>query len=204
MSADPKAFIARDRDAAAVALGAPPLLARSNRRSRWVAWAAMTALLIAVTATGLALLGRHVATAAVSLELGSDAPTVSPPVARTATDEVPAVTVVVPIAAPVATPVKGPLGPQSTVKVAQQVTSPGTRLETGPEDPRTVVELYQQVARALKSIADRRDMAADDLWMRYRRIRIQDALGSSAKRAAAINELAQIDQEIERRFRKQP
>ena len=225
-------LIAIDRDAAAAMLGVeiaqpssttPPLavaapaerpthdttstrelLALSNRRSRWVAWAAMAALLFAVTATGVALVGRHEATAAVSLELGSDVPTTMPPAARTtATESMPSVAVVMPIAVPV-TPVNRPVGAQPTVKVAQQVTPSAKRVETGPEDPRTVVELYQQVARELKSIADRRDMAADDLWQRYRRIRIQDAISSSGKRAEAMNELALIDSELERRFRKQP
>jgi hypothetical protein len=160
----------------------------------------MCALLIAVTATGVSLFGRREATAAVSLELGSSAPTTTPPPARTtATESVPSVAIIAPVVVPIVTPVRAPAG-QPTLKVAQQVAP--KRVEIGPDDPRTVVVLYQQVARELKGIADRRDMAADDLWQRYRRIRIQDALSSSSKRAEAMNELAQIDQEIVRRFGK--
>jgi hypothetical protein len=72
--------------------------------------------------------------------------------------------------------------------------------EASPADPSTVVEKYQRIARQLKQIADRRDMAADDLWQRYRRIRIQDALASSAKRAEAMNELSRIESELAKRF----
>jgi serine/threonine-protein kinase len=176
------------------------LLALSNRRSRWIAWAAMAALLIAVTATGVALLGRREATAEVTLDLGSSAPTTTP-ARNTATESMPPFAIVTPVLVPLATPVKAPpVERPPPLEVAPQVMP--KHVETSPDDPRTVVDLYQQVARALKSIADRRDMAADDLWVRYRRIRIQDALGSSGKRADAMNELAQIDQEIERRFGK--
>ena len=173
------------------------LLAMANRGSRWVAWAAMAALLIAVTATGVSLFGRREATAAVRLELGSGVPATTPPPARTtATESAPSISLVVPVTPPIRAPAVAP----APSKVAQQVAP--KQVETGPEGPRAVVELYQQIARELKGIADRRDMAADDLWQRYRRIRIQDALSSSGKRAEAMNELAQIDQELDRRFRK--
>ncbi len=177
------------------------MLALANRRSRWVAWAAMAALLIAVTATGIAVFGQHEATAAVSLELGSDAPTATPPTVRsTLPDSVPSLALIRPVAVPIATPVKAPPIAVTPV-VAKQVTPPAKQTEVPPQDPATVVKLYQQLARELKGIADRRDMTADDLWMRYRRIRIQDALATSGKRAEVMNELARIDQAIGRRFR---
>ena len=173
------------------------LLALANRRSRWVAWAAMAAVLLAITGTGVALLGRGDASAGVSLDLGSGAPVPTPVPARaTASETMPALAIATPPFVPITTPV---VMTPMTAKIAAP--APANRVETGPEDARTVIDLYQQVARELKSIADRRDMAADDLWMRYRMIRIQDALSSSSKRAQAMNVLAEIDREIDRRFK---
>jgi hypothetical protein len=87
------------------------------------------------------------------------------------------------------------------IAVARPAVSPRPPIEASPADARSVIAMYSSLARELKTIADRRDMSADDLWQRYRRIRIQEAVASSAKRAEVMNELAQIDREIERRFR---
>jgi hypothetical protein len=44
-------------------------------------------------------------------------------------------------------------------------------------------------------------MSADDLWVRYRRVRIQDVMTSTTKRAEALAILMAIDREIGKRFR---
>ena len=205
-------LISTDREAAASALGialaAIPthipdspttreLLAVANQRSRWVARIATAALLLAVTAVGVTLLGRHPAAAAVDLEMSAPV-TVGPTEDyATARETVPA-----PSADEQASVMPSPVGPKPTVVITTP--APKQTIEASPVDPSTIVEKYQRVARQLKQIADRRDMAADDLWQRYRRIRIQDALASSAKRADAMNELTRIESELAKRFGARP
>jgi len=65
----------------------------------------------------------------------------------------------------------------------------------------TLLQLYASLGRQLKRISDRRDLSADDLWQRYRRIRIQEAITSSANRADAMNVLTAIEREIQTRYR---
>lgn len=72
---------------------------------------------------------------------------------------------------------------------------------TTPPKAEDVLALYQSLGRELKSIADRRDMTADDLWVKYRRVRIQDVMTSPDKRAEALSILTSIDREIGKRFR---
>ena len=76
--------------------------------------------------------------------------------------------------------------------------APTTKAPPKAED---VLALYQALGRELKGIADRRDMAADDLWVRYRRVRIQDVMTSTTKRSEALAILTAIDREIGKRFR---
>ncbi len=63
-----------------------------------------------------------------------------------------------------------PVGPKPTVVITTP--APKQTIEASPVDPR----------------------------QRYRRIRIQDALASSAKRADAMNELTWIELELAKRF----
>ena len=63
------------------------------------------------------------------------------------------------------------------------------------------MQLYASVGRTLKRISDRRDLSADDLWQRYRRLRIQHAITTSATRADAMNVLTAIESEVEARYR---
>jgi serine/threonine protein kinase len=93
--------------------------------------------------------------------------------------------------------------------VQARTTSPTTTSAAAPpvakvvEVPRAedVLALYQSLGRELKSIADRRDMSADDLWVRYRRVRIQDVMTSPTKRSEALAILTAIDRELTQRFR---
>jgi hypothetical protein len=78
------------------------------------------------------------------------------------------------------------------------IAAPATKEPPKAED---VLALYQSLGRELKGIADRRDMSADDLWVRYRRVRIQDVMTSTTKRAEALAILMAIDREIGKRFR---
>ena len=63
-----------------------------------------------------------------------------------------------------------------------------------PKAPKAedVLALYQSLGRELKSIADRRDMAADDLWVRYRRVRIQDVIASEKQRGSGLHQVQPI------------
>jgi hypothetical protein len=91
----------------------------------------------------------------------------------------------------------------STVnRTAQQVTAPAPAPadEAPPPPPADVIEMYQRLGRRLKTIADRRDMAADDLWVRYRLVRIQDVYTSAAKRQTAVAILSGIQSELAKRF----
>ena len=65
-----------------------------------------------------------------------------------------------------------------------------------------MLRLYASLGRQLKKISDREDLVADDLWQRYRRLRIQEAIATSATRADAMNVLSAIDREIASRFRR--
>jgi hypothetical protein len=145
------------------------------------------------------LFGRSQASAAVELDIAADAP--APPTSDRATAKEPAPPTSLAVAndsAPTRTQVPAPVvGPSPVITTP----APKAQSESGPADSRSVIAKYQAVARQLKSIADKRDMSADDLWQRYRLIRIQDAIASSGKRAEVMNELTKIDLEIERRFK---
>ncbi|HEY4179626.1 MAG TPA: serine/threonine-protein kinase [Kofleriaceae bacterium] len=84
----------------------------------------------------------------------------------------------------------------------QQVTAPAPApiTEASPPPAADVIEMYQRLGRRLKTIADRRDMAADDLWVRYRLVRIQDVYTSAAKRQNAVAILSGIQSELAKRF----
>lgn len=73
-------------------------------------------------------------------------------------------------------------------------------VEASPVAPDSVIQLYASLGRALKRISDRRDLSADDLWQRYRRVRIQEAIATTATRAVAMNVLLAIEREIESRY----
>ncbi len=87
------------------------------------------------------------------------------------------------------------------IAITAPIVSPEPVIETPPAKPDTLLELYASLGRQLKRIADRRDLSADDLWQRYRRIRIQEAITTSASRADAMNVLTAIEREIETRYR---
>src|SRR6185503_10674462 len=116
-----------------------------------------------------------------------------PPVETVETAPVPVEPVVVP------TPSKLPVQarqPDPTPVVQTPKAPP-----KAPPKAEDVLALYQALGRELKAIADRRDMTADDLWVRYRRVRIQDVITSTTKRAEALAILTAIDREIGKRFR---
>ncbi|MBA3464673.1 MAG: serine/threonine protein kinase [Deltaproteobacteria bacterium] len=173
------------------------LLAAANQRSRWVTRIATAALLLGVTAIGLSIFGRGQASASVELDMASETHLAPTPERATTKDTAPPTSLAVAKATTVLpAPVVGP-GPVITTPAPKTQQLP----EASPADARSVIAKYQAVARQLKSIADKRDMSADDLWQRYRLIRIQDAIADSGKRAEVMNELMQIDREIERRFK---
>ena len=174
------------------------LLAAANQRSRWITRMATAALLLGVAAIGISVFGRGQASAAVELDMASDAPVAPVPMRATANEVAPPTSLRV-TSEPALVPAPVVVGPSPVI------TTPAPKSqqlpEASPADSRSVITKYQAVARQLKSIADKRDMSADDLWQRYRLIRIQDAIANSGKRAEVMNELTQIDREIERRFR---
>jgi hypothetical protein len=87
---------------------------------------------------------------------------------------------------------------QQPQQVAAPAPAPTT--EASPPPAADVIEMYQRLGRRLKTIADRRDMAADDLWVRYRLVRINDVYASAAKRQNAVAILSGIQTELARRF----
>ncbi|MDB4960178.1 MAG: serine/threonine protein kinase [Myxococcales bacterium] len=90
--------------------------------------------------------------------------------------------------------------PPATTDVAAEVVAASPPVETGAVTSATVLQMYAALGRQLKRISDRQDLAADDLWQRYRRVRIQEAIATSAKRSDAMHVLSAIEHEIETRF----
>jgi len=172
------------------------LLRRANARSRHVTWTVAVGLILGLCGTMLAL-RDHPDASGPRLDLVEEVEPAALGERATAPDDVPAHEldersgVALVIEPPVVHP----------IAVARPAGSPQPPIEASPADARSVIAMYSSLARELKTIADRRDMSADDLWQRYRRIRIQEAVTSSAKRAEVMNELTQIDREIEKRFR---
>ncbi|CAN5895180.1 hypothetical protein BH11MYX3_BH11MYX3_31000 [soil metagenome] len=175
------------------------LLSLASRRTRKIAWTAFAALLLVLLGGGIALIGANQASTHVAIELDTEihpTPVSDRGNAREMVPAMPPITDVVAVTAPIDGPHPIVHAPAVTAELARKAP-----VEVSPADARSVVAMYTSLARELKQISDRRDMAADDLWQRYRRIRIQDALRSSVKRAEAMNELAMIDREIGKRFR---
>ncbi len=211
------ALINHDRLAAAAALGfaleprrgdldsalapsADPDEPMTAPRRGWLAlWATLAVLLLFGVITGLALRSRAPAEP-VRVELAESAPlafafdvaaddnlAIAPPVDGVATR-----TTVQP---------RRP-GPAPTVAITPSaVPDKPVVVETAPAGPDGVMQLYASVGRTLKRISDRRDLSADDLWQRYRRLRIQQVLSSSTARADAVNVLTAIEREVEARYR---
>ncbi len=96
--------------------------------------------------------------------------------------------------------VPGPPKVQARTPITQNV-APRVEPAVTTTKAEDVLALYQALGRELKAIADRRDMSADDLWVKYRRVRIQDVMTSTTKRAEALAILTAIDREIGKRFR---
>lgn len=185
-------------------------LLRARRRSRRIKAAGLAAVLVGALSIGIAVRGSSTTTVA---RLAVAQPPITP-VYMTATEiHVPApapsptlpVTPVRRVREPVITHAQPPTGPAQLVSppAPVEITQPAPRelTETAPVDGKLVLELYASLGRELKRIADRRDMSADDLWQRYRRLRIQEMIGSASQRAEAMNVLAAIDEELARRFR---
>jgi hypothetical protein len=62
-----------------------------------------------------------------------------------------------------------------------------------------LAQLYGSIGRSLKQLDDRLGQQATlDLWPAYRRIRINEALGSRDKRIAAYQILRDLEREIAR------
>ncbi|MBA3451741.1 MAG: serine/threonine protein kinase [Deltaproteobacteria bacterium] len=169
-----------------------PLSERGRGRS--AVWATVLVMLLFAGIAGVALRSR------------TAADPIAVVLAETAHDDVPAA-VAAPEAAPdpvtAARPVVTPrrADPVSApVAVAAPVTPATPIVEARPVQPDSLLQLYASVGRTLKRISDRRDLSADDLWQRYRRIRIQHAITSSATRADAMNVLTAIEREVEARF----
>jgi hypothetical protein len=185
-------------------------LLRRNRR-RFRALIVGTSLLVAALSVGLAVRGssRHVTT---SLAATESSPA---PVQITATEMTsPAPTTAPPVSSPIApAPVRppavtrathAPVGPtQIVARAPLAIARPAPQLmdEVPMVDRKHVLDTYAALGRELKVIADRRDMSADDLWQKYRRLRIQEMIGTGAQRAEAMTVLATIDSELARRFR---
>jgi hypothetical protein len=150
---------------------------------------------IATIATAPVIIRQGARTDRVALEL--EAPETAATVTRSTArdDAAPALAAVTHVTVPrVAARSAKPLG------VAPEV--PRTQNETALPESTTaqVLGRYARLGRALKAIADRRDLSADDLWQRYRRLRIQDAITTAPKRAQAARVLDDIELELAHRF----
>ncbi len=173
------------------------LRASGSRRREW----AIALVAIALVAVIVFLLRRdHDDDANTEVHVGE---ATAPPIAMHAVaHEAPPPIVTAPAPAPIVVePVADVPGPRKLPVQAR--TSSAATVEPPAPTPKAedVLALYQSLGRELKSIADRRDMTADDLWVRYRRIRIQDVMSSPDKRAEALAILTSIDREIGKRFR---
>ena len=169
------------------------------RRSRIATWVTVAVLLLAAGITSLAMRSREPAEP-IRVEIVESAlPTLAPRIAR---EQVPAF---VPPPPPVVVEARPSLTPPRTEPAPSPVAiaepAPPVKIETPPAKPDDVLGLYASLGRQLKRISDRRDLSADDLWQRYRRVRIQAAIVTSASRADAMNELSAIEREVASRYR---
>ena len=192
------ALIVSNRRAAAAVLGVDEIEPMPvPRRGRIAVWATLAVLLLFGGIAGLALRSRA-PIEPVRVELAESAPNAF--ALDVAHDEIPAIA---PprdrVVAPTAVQPRRP-GPSPTVALAPAAVPDKPIVETAPVGPDGVMHLYASVGRTLKRISDRRDLSADDLWQRYRRIRIQEAISSIAARADAVNVLTAIEREIEARY----
>ena len=137
------------------------------------------------------------ATVALDVDVAPAMPALVPP-----SFEAPAV--VAPVAAPARAPIavvgrkrvaKAPAAPRvatqavaAPVAAAPVVADPGTPVV---QTSRLLATRYVEVGRALRG-------APDELWARYRLIRINDALGSETSRKQALVSLAEIERAIHR------
>ncbi|MBV8759270.1 MAG: serine/threonine protein kinase [Deltaproteobacteria bacterium] len=194
-------LIERDRGAAMIALGlaqpdpppAPVRNFKTGRRKRIASWQriaamAVIALLLLVS---VALLVRR-----------RDEP---PRIVRI---EAPAKVVTVPVpmpAPPMPSPVPPPAvtspapSPQPTHPVVAARAQPST--PGAPLSPPTAAELaaqYREVGNALKKREDRGG-SVDDLWSRYRWIRLADYLATADKRASCHDMLDRLTSDLSRR-----
>ncbi len=211
-------LIVRDRRAAAAALGvplAPPIEQVSESqiptdeihpihqpRRRVALWTTFAVLLLFGGIAGLALRSRA-PVEPVHVELGDSAPNaISHAVAN---DVVPSVvpTAQVVVAARTVVPPRRPEPVTIPVAaIALPVVPEVPNVEVEPIAADSLMQLYASVGRTLKRISDRRDLSADDLWQRYRRLRIQHAISASGTRADARNVLLAIEREVETRYRR--
>ncbi len=171
------------------------LRASGSRRREW----AIALVAIALVAVIVFLLRRdHDDDANTEVHVGE---ATAPPIAMHAVAHEAPPPIVTEPAPIVVEPVADVPGPRKLPVQAR--TSSAATVEPPAPTPKAedVLALYQSLGRELKSIADRRDMTADDLWVRYRRIRIQDVMSSPDKRAEALAILTSIDREIGKRFR---
>ncbi|MGE0397278.1 MAG: serine/threonine protein kinase [Kofleriaceae bacterium] len=172
------------------------LRAAGSRRREWKIALAAVALLAVVA---FFLLRRDHSVDA-SADVAVDDP-IAPQVAMRAVAQEPPPVETVPDPAPVETVVKDVSAPKKQPVQARATTPVEAPVAKEPPKAEDVLALYQSLGRELKKIADRRDMSADDLWVRYRRVRIQDVMTSTTKRAEALAILVAIDREIDKRFR---
>jgi len=176
----------------------------TQRRSRIVMVATGAVLLLVAGLAGFAL--RPPAPAAGSKPVVvAEPPPLIPPVPPAPAPVPEAVPAPVPPPAEVVVAARPPVPPrraeQAPVAIATPVAPVEPTVETPPAHPDALLHLYASLGKQLKRISDRRDLSADDLWVRYRRIRIQAAITSSASRAAAMNVLMAIERELETRYR---
>ncbi len=179
------------------------LRASGSRRREWKIALAAVALLAIIGV--LALRGDRdtadanvvIAETTAPVELQVVAREMAPPAPPSDEPTIPTMIPATPVVAE--TPRKQPV----QARTAQVVVEPSAKTsEPTAPSAEDVLSLYQALGRELKSIADRRDMSADDLWVRYRRVRIQDVMTSVQKRSEALTILTAIDRELGSRFRK--
>jgi len=171
-------------------------------RGRWIAFGA---LLVALVGLGVSALMRGDAPSrapAAAAAAAMTSPPAPPSIATTPTTPTPIPIAEVPLEEAPRRPrrVATAPSPRPAITAVPVDDAPATG-EVAAVTNEELVRLYTEVGRELKAISDRReDLAADDLWQRYRHLRINDVLASGDRRVEARDVLVGIRRELARRF----
>lgn len=194
----------RPRSAAALA-AADPLPARARRNRRWVIAAVVGGAIVCA----IAMLASDGTTPPVPAQLPLPMPAPAAPAAATPPPETPtpaAVTPPRPAVDPAAASRTVLAPPRRTPVLGQwpRLAEPAGLREL-PLEPSTaeLADFYSVVGRLLKHLTDEHGReVAEDLWLRFRAIRINDALGTRDKRMTAQAALRSLEREITARLSK--